>query len=144
MAGARESGGGAMERLYIRIASASKALTALREVVGIGDVSAITRDAAIQRFEFTFEAVWKAAKLYLKEIEGLDIGSPKGVLRASLEVGLLSENETSLGLEMVDDRNLTSHTYNEGLAVSIYERLDDYARLLSIWLKRMKERIEST
>jgi nucleotidyltransferase substrate binding protein (TIGR01987 family) len=129
-----------LERLEVRMLSASKALTALREVVGIAEVPAITRDAAIQRFEFTFEAVWKAAKLYLKEIEGLDVGSPKGVLRASMEVGILADDETSLGLEMVDDRNLTSHTYNEGLAVSIYKRLDDYAYLLSVWLERIKER----
>ena len=36
---------------------------------------------SVQRFEFTFEAVWKAALIYIKEIEGLDVGSPKGVLR---------------------------------------------------------------
>jgi len=58
------------------------------------------------------------------------------------EVGILSEEETSLGLEMVDDRNLTSHTYNEGLAVSIYVRLDQYAKLLGCWLERMKKQSE--
>ena len=81
--------------------------------------------------------------MYLKEIEGLEIGSPKGVLRACRQVGILSDEETSLGLEMVDDRNLTSHTYNEGLAVSIYDRLDEYVRLLTLWLERIEKRFEN-
>jgi nucleotidyltransferase substrate binding protein (TIGR01987 family) len=130
-----------MERLQIKMASASKALAKLREVTGIDEVPPITRDAAIQRFEFTFEAIWKVAKMYLKEIEGLEIGSPKGVLRACMQVGILSDEETSLGLEMVDDRNLTSHTYNEELAISIYERLDEYVGLLTLWLERIKKTI---
>ena len=131
-----------MERLKVKIAGASKALDRLREVTGIDEVPTITRDAAIQRFEFTFEAIWKVAKMYLREIEGLEIGSPKGVIRACMQVGILSDEETSLGLEMVDDRNLTSHTYNEELAVSIYERLDEYAGFLTLWLVRIEKRVE--
>ena len=131
-----------MERLKVKIAGASKALARLREVTGIDEVPAITRDAAIQRFEFTFEAIWKVAKMYLREIEGFELGSPKGVLRACMQVGILSDEETSLGLEMVDDRNLTSHTYNEGLAVSIYDRLDEYVGLLTFWLERIEKRFE--
>ena len=42
-----------MERLKLKKAGASKALATLREVTGIEEVPAITRDAAIQRFEFT-------------------------------------------------------------------------------------------
>ena len=93
-------------------------------------------------FEFTFEAVWKTAKIYIKEIEGLEVGSPKRVLRTCMEVGILSKEETSLGLEMVDDRNLTAHTYNEGLAEGIYERLDEYALLLGLWLERIIKQTE--
>jgi hypothetical protein len=57
-----------MERVKVKIAGASKALARLREITGIDEVPAITRDAAIQRFEFTFEAIWKVAKMYLREI----------------------------------------------------------------------------
>ena len=60
-----------MERLKVKIAGASKALATLREVTGIDEVPAITRDAAIQRFEFTFEVIWKVAKMYLKEFKNL-------------------------------------------------------------------------
>jgi hypothetical protein len=54
------------------------------------------RDAAIQRFEYTFEATWKAAQIYLRQVEGLEVGSPKGVLRLSLQVGVLDASEARL------------------------------------------------
>ena len=130
-----------MDRIRERIKTAASALTALQEVIGLENVSVIQRDAAIQRFEYTVEAIWKAARIYLLDEEGLDAASPKRVLRECHKVGLLSEEETALGLQMVDDRNLTSHTYHEGLAISIYSRLEDYARLMHKWLQAIEEHI---
>jgi nucleotidyltransferase substrate binding protein (TIGR01987 family) len=101
------------------------------------DRSKVERDAAIQRFEYCFEAVWKTAQLYLREQEGVDAGSPKAVVRASLQVGLLDDEETRRALVMTDDRNLTVHTYNETLADEIASRLGQHAALLRHWLDRM-------
>lgn len=127
-----------MERVKERLVVARRALGTLEELLDLeGPVSPVVRDAAIQRFEYTFEAVWKTAQLYLRVIEGLDISSPKGVIRASLRVGLLDEDQARLGLDMTDDRNRTVHTYNENIAKSIYSRLPDYARLMGCWLGSM-------
>ncbi|MDQ0253418.1 nucleotidyltransferase substrate binding protein (TIGR01987 family) [Evansella vedderi] len=98
------------------------------------------KDATIQRFEFTFEASWKAAKQYLYDVEGIDIGSPKGVIRSCREVHLLNEEEVILGLNMVNDRNLTVHTYNEEVAVKIHANLKSYYNLLNTWVQRMREK----
>ena len=49
-----------MERLKPRIDLAHRALVRLGEVVEIVNRSAIERDALVQRFEFSFEAVWKS------------------------------------------------------------------------------------
>ena len=87
--------------------------------------SKIVRDAAIQRFEYTFEAVWKAAQRHLEIVEGVEAGSPKGVFRACLEAGILTASQTQQALGMTDDRNLTAHTYNEQVAVRIYNRIPD-------------------
>ncbi|MCE5286495.1 MAG: nucleotidyltransferase substrate binding protein [Pelosinus sp.] len=100
------------------------------------------RDAIIQRFEFTFEAVWKAAQSYLRAVEGMDIASPKGVVRACREVGIFNETDSILALKMTDDRNLTVHTYNEPLAIAIYERIPGYYLLLDGWLMKMAERAQ--
>ena len=94
-----------MERLTERLATARAALETLNELVRKPDRSKVERDAAIQRFEYTFEAVWKAAQLYLREVEGLDVGSPKRAARAALQVGLFDEAHARQVLVMVDDRN---------------------------------------
>ncbi len=126
-----------MGRLEDRLQVAGKALATFCEL-GLTDADDdVVRDAAIQRFEYTFEAIWKAAKLFLREKEGLEVGSPKGVMRACLQVGLLTEDQVRLALEMADDRNLTVHTYNEELARKIFSRLPDYAALLQTWLNSM-------
>ncbi|KKL81476.1 hypothetical protein LCGC14_1994330, partial [marine sediment metagenome] len=112
-----------MERLKQKVESARKALKTLSELLGLRSPTVVQRDAAIQRFKYTFEAVWKAGKAFLREIEGLEIGSPKGVIRGFFQVGLFTEDQTALALSMIDDRNLTSHTYSEGLAEQIYDQL---------------------
>ena len=129
-----------MERLVDRLETARKALKTLKSVAGHKRPSLEKRDAAIQRFEYTFEAVWKAIQHYLAEEEGLSIASPKGCIRASREVGLLNDAESVLALQMTDDRNLTSHTYNEGIAKKIYRVLVPYCELLEKWLDATERR----
>jgi len=47
-----------VERLKQRLEMAKKALNILQEL-GTGSDSKIHRDATIQRFEYSFEAIWK-------------------------------------------------------------------------------------
>lgn len=129
-----------MERLQERVVIALKALKAFEAAMKISEPSDIERDAAIQRFEFTFEAIWKTAKEMLFVVEGIDQGSPKGVIRSCREIDLLNDRETVQLLKMVDDRYLTVHTYNEALAEEIYNNLPGYLSLMSIWIQRIKKR----
>jgi nucleotidyltransferase substrate binding protein (TIGR01987 family) len=131
-----------VERLKERLAIARRALGTLQELLLVEHPSRVERDAAIQRFEYTCEAVWKAAQRYLLEEEGLTAGSPKGSMRASRDVGLLSDELATVGLEMIDDRNLTLHTYNEPIAEEIYSHLSRYADLLAVWLAAMEARVK--
>jgi len=80
-----------MERLKQKVESAKRALKTLQELLDSQNLTIVERDAAIQRFEYTFEALWKAGKTFLRDIEGLEIGSPKGVIRGFLQVGLFTE-----------------------------------------------------
>lgn len=130
-----------MERLTERLKDAHSALSRLNEVLSIETPSSIERDATIQRFEFTFEALWKAVKEYLYTIEGLDVASPKGVIRSCRELGILDEHEATLALVMADDRNLAVHTYNESLAAQIYSRIKVYSSLMRDWLGEMERRV---
>jgi len=80
-------------------------------------------DATIQRFEFTFELGWKFLKDYFAE-KGIILNYPKEIIQEAFAVGLI--NNESLWLQMLFDRNMTSHTYNEQLADEIYHRIKNY------------------
>lgn len=125
-----------MARPDQRIATALQALATLDELADL-PADKIVRNAAIQRFEYTFEAAWKAAQAVLLDRFGVELASPKPVVRASLENGLLTVEEARIALAMVDHRNLTAHTYNEELANEIFTQIPFYSRLLRAWLERL-------
>jgi len=110
----------------------------LKQVAFLKTFTDIERDAAIQRFEFTVEVVWKACQAYLEEHEGLEGRSPKSAVRAARDALLLGDEQSEQALRMIDDRNLTAHTYNETSANEILSRLPDYATLLDAWLSAME------
>ena len=116
----------------------------MRELAVLPNPTRIERDAAIQRFEYSFEAAWKAAQRFLRVIEGVEVGSPKAAVRACRESGLLSREQAETALTMADDRNLTAHTYNESLAVAIFNRLPRHLETLEAWLAAMTDRIVRT
>lgn len=70
----------------LRIERLERALGALRGLVEQRPLIAddVVRDALIQRFEFTFEALWKALQERARA-DGLDASSPRSALQAALQ-----------------------------------------------------------
>ena len=126
-----------MERITLKYQDAQRSLATLESVLK-ELFSAITRDAAIQRFEYTFEAFWKYLKEYLKEKEGIIANSPKTVFRELFSLKILTEEQTAQCLEMTDRRNDTAHTYKEKVAQMIYEKLPDFTALMADILRKTK------
>jgi nucleotidyltransferase substrate binding protein (TIGR01987 family) len=77
-----------------------------------------TRDASIQRFEYTFELTWKVAKKALEET-GIISLSPRSVIRDLGQQVWIQDIE--LWMHFLDSRNQTSHAYNEKIADQVYE-----------------------
>jgi hypothetical protein len=71
----------------------------------------------------------------------VDVASPKAVIRRCREVGILDVHNTVSALRMVDDRNLTTHIYNEELIEEIYSKITGHVRLLRTWLNAMSEQM---
>lgn len=117
-----------MERLIERFEIARKALARFREALA-APATELNRDASIHRFEYTHEAVWKAAQMYLRKRESLAPASPMAVIRACFQSGILSEEQSRLAVDMARDRNLTVHTYSH---------LPSYAALMDNWLTAME------
>ena len=90
---------------------------------------AVIRDACIQRFEYTLDAFWKALKMILLEDHGIEAHSPKDVMRAAFKVNLIANDPA--WIQMIDDRNMTAHIYNENMAEKIVSHFDHYDKLFS-------------
>ncbi len=86
------------------------------------DGSEMHMAAVIQAFEFTFEQCWKSIQKQAGQ-EGLSIASPKKALEWAMTTGWLSQSDESEWLKMLDDRNLTSHTYKQAIAREVSERV---------------------
>jgi nucleotidyltransferase substrate binding protein (TIGR01987 family) len=127
------------ERFTERQVELTRAAARLAEAVREPETP-IVRDAVIKRFEFTFELVWKALQLYL-EHQGLESEGPRAALKKAFTAGLVATpEEADVWLRMLDDRNLTTHAYDEALARRIYENVvRDYAARL----ERMAARIQT-
>lgn len=125
------------EEVVYSIDQFEKACTRLKEAAEepLGD---IPRDATIRRFEFTFELMWKALKVYLVYM-GRQAKTPREAFKEAFKQGMLS-NE-GVFLNMLDDRNLSSHTYKESLAKEIYQRIkEEYIVTMEALISELKRR----
>lgn len=112
-----------MIRLEERFETFSTALTRLKEAIDMykDDKNAVLLDGTIQRFEFTVELAWKTIKEYLEYEKLGEFNSPRSAVKEAYKINLIEDGEK--WLEMLDDRNLTSHTYDENTAKEIYRNI---------------------
>lgn len=89
------------------------------------------RESVIQRFEVTYDVLWKAIKRYMLNTLGLpDIpNSPKPILRLAHENGILS-NDITFWLKVADARVATSHDYSSTKADACIELLPTFLAAL--------------
>ena len=97
-----------------------KALSQLKEAVELAQQRPLSRLEAqgmIQAFEFTHELAWNMLKDFLEDrgVQGL-YGS-KDASRAAFKAGLIENGEA--WMDMIQSRNLTTHTYDEATAAQI-------------------------
>ena len=78
------------------------------------------RAAVIQAFEFTFETFWQAFKKVV-EAEGQAAPFPRAAIAGAFQLGVIDDEDT--WLDMIRDRNQTSHTYNENVSQTIYANI---------------------
>src|SRR5262245_7772126 len=74
-------------------------------------------DGTLQRFEFTFDLCWKVFKSMLL-IEGIEANTPRESIQGVFRAGWFLDE--SMWLQMLRDRNETSHVYDQNVAKAIY------------------------
>lgn len=96
------------------------ALSQLKEAAELAQSRPLTRleeQGLIQAFEFTHEMAWNALKDFLEDRGAAPLYGSKDTTREAFKLGLLHHGD--IWMEMIRDRNLTSHTYNQETARTI-------------------------
>lgn len=90
----------------------------------------------IQHFEMAFETSWKFLKEFLEIKHGILVASPKTVFQACYKYQILSEALTNELILLLDDRNMTTHVYDEEMAEKMCKSIINHYQVLEK-VKRM-------
>jgi nucleotidyltransferase substrate binding protein (TIGR01987 family) len=126
-----------------RLDNYQAALARMHEGVSLSQqraLSSLEEQGLIQGFEFTHELAWKVMKDFLNDQDGLaKIAGSKDATRLAFQRELITDGES--WMEMIDSRNLSSHTYDEATADKVVDRiLTKYADLFDAFSKEMDSR----
>lgn len=111
-----------------RLNNYRKALNRLTQAVRIvagqmgseEDIDDLLKEGLIQRFEYTHELAWKVMKDYAEYQGYTDIRGSRDAIRKAFEMGLITDKRW---MESIEDRNMTSHNYDDETAEEIYEAI---------------------
>ena len=112
-----------MRSVEFKFINLKKAFTRLKEVSELYDgTNDIIRDSLIQRFEFTYELTHKTLKEFMKYLGiTLDNSFPRTIYKKAYINNLISDDK--LWINLLEDRNSTSHIYNENLSNDVADRI---------------------
>ena len=101
-----------------RFQNFEKVFTELENTAKIKKPSKAERAGLIQFFEVCFELAWKMLKDYL-ESQGFETKFPRDTLKQAFQSDLIEDGH--IWMKALEDRNLTTHTYDEKTSVKIEE-----------------------
>lgn len=100
-----------------RFQNFEKAMKHLEEAIQIKNPDIIQKAGIIQFFEMSYELAWNTIKDFLEEQGFTDVKSPRNALKKAFEIELIADGHT--WMELLSDRNLTAHTYDEAKATEV-------------------------
>jgi nucleotidyltransferase substrate binding protein (TIGR01987 family) len=121
-----------------------KALLQLSRAVELSQqrpLSDIERQGLIKAFEYTHELAWNVMKDYFEYQGNASIMGSRDATREAFQRNVISDGEG--WMEMIKSRNMTSHTYNEEIAVEISEKvMEVYFPLFQQFRSRVQQLID--
>ncbi len=100
-----------------------KALGQLQKFINKDDLSELEKQGLVKAFEYTFELAWNTIKDFLTYRGQKDIYGPRDAIRIAFTQGLIEDGEK--WMDMLQSRNMTSHTYNEEVAEEICQSVKE-------------------
>ena len=120
-----------------------QALSQLEKAVHLArqrPLSELEEQGLIQSFEYTHALAWNVLKDFLEEQGLKNLIASKDSSREAFKRGLIQDGET--WMDMVQSRNLSSHTYNRNIAREIAEKIiKNYAPEFKQLIKTMELRL---
>jgi nucleotidyltransferase substrate binding protein (TIGR01987 family) len=101
----------------------------------------LMESGVIQRFEFTFELAWKIIQRWIRvnlSPESADTRTQKDLFRITAQQGLIADPEQ--WFQYHEARNVSSHTYDEELAESVFETAIHFAVDVRSLLNELRNR----
>ena len=92
-------------------------------------------DATIHRFKFVFDFCCRFLQRKMLDDYGIEVNDPKPVLQQAYSLKIIDDEQ--IWLDMLYDRNMTSHTYKQALADQIYKNIKTYVPFLQNALKKI-------
>lgn len=100
-----------------RFSNYNRALTQLKRFVDKNELNELEEQGLIKAFEYTYELAWNVIKDFYEEQGEQSIQGSKDAFRMAFQRGLIDDGES--WMEMVENRKLTVHTYDEETAEEI-------------------------
>ncbi len=104
-----------------RLSNYKKSVQRLTEFIDKVDLNQMEEQGLIKAFEYNYELAWKTIKNFYEEQGETGIQGPRDAFRIAFNRGTISDGE--LWMQMIVDRNNTSHSYNEETAKEIIENI---------------------
>jgi nucleotidyltransferase substrate binding protein (TIGR01987 family) len=124
-----------------RFSNFKRALLQLQNAVDLSGqrtLSSLEKQGVIQAFEFTHELAWNVLKDYLQDQGNQNIKGSKDATREAFKVELIADGEQ--WMEMIQSRNISSHTYDESTADQLVGVIiDDYFPLFVVLRNEMEK-----
>ena len=99
-----------------------KALSQLEKFYDKGEeLNKMEEQGMIKTFEYTYELAWNTIKDFYENQGEAGIQGSRDAFNLAFQRGLISDGET--WMQMLKDRNRTSHTYNEETVDEISESI---------------------
>ena len=120
-----------------RFANYKKALSQLEKFIAKGELNELEQQGLIQAFEYTHELAWNVLRDYLRSQGHSTIHGSRDATREAFNLELIHDGE--IWMDMIQDRNRTSHTYNQATADMI---MDNIVKRYFISFKKLRETMQ--
>ncbi len=121
-----------------RFQNFEKAIIHLQNALDKTILSDLEKAGVIQIYEFTFELAWKTVKDYLED-KDVVVKFPRDAIKEGFSYEIIKDGD--IWMDMLQKRNLMSHTYDEKNAELAYNLIanDYFVELFDVYFKLKSE-----